>query len=742
MNHKNRVLLRYLSSYVAVFVIPVLIIGYFSYSHFLSIITNHFNTSTHNAVTLIKDQLDAKISDAINISSQLSKQELKPQSLNTFNGFYYAAQRMNYASANKFFFNIFYYVREGEYIYSGNGTYRFQFFYDDHLRYAEMERGDFAGMLSDGNDIVIRGAEPVLVNRTYEKSMLSIIVPIPLNSYRPYGTALFVVDEEHIQSMFRSTLNFPGSHTYIFDNQGQVLSAHTDASEPPGETVWNMLKEADRDNRSIRLNDTDYLLTSVRSDSTGWSIVAMIPQSYLFAPVQELRLKATVTLFLALLVGSIIIYAMMHLNYNPIRRLMDISERFAPGAHGGTRGLEMVAQTLQKMGDQNETNRNAVLQHAYLQLINGQETESSLRRLDDIHCPLASPPYYIAILEMEQLPEPEAMPGMMQHIEAALSGIEEKHRVNMADRRRWIWIVSAADAGSADHTAAWNTAISAAKAVCGADITIGIGHAAEHVSALSKSYMQAHTSLQYKTIKGVNRTIDFQEIDNMQPYVDWQPSNHVDIVKIGISEQDIPKLQRVAEDVASHIRGQSPNLFAAKCLVIEMMHTIVREMKHWDPQFKVHCPDVLTLSDYNSMDELSALGKTMIVHAAGQLSQQASAASKKVESIYRYLNDHMFDSGFSVQQLADHLSLSRQHIHAIFKEHAQISINDYIIQQRIARSKLLLSTTDKRIRDIVEEVGYLDFSSYIRKFKEIVGITPGEYRKLYSQFPSSRPDMR
>jgi two-component system, response regulator YesN len=58
------------------------------------------------------------------------------------------------------------------------------------------------------------------------------------------------------------------------------------------------------------------------------------------------------------------------------------------------------------------------------------------------------------------------------------------------------------------------------------------------------------------------------------------------------------------------------------------------------------------------------------------------------------------------------------------------SVTDYINMLRINRIKQLLINTKKTIKEIVNETGYIDVSSFTRKFKKIEGITPGKYRIL------------
>jgi len=56
-------------------------------------------------------------------------------------------------------------------------------------------------------------------------------------------------------------------------------------------------------------------------------------------------------------------------------------------------------------------------------------------------------------------------------------------------------------------------------------------------------------------------------------------------------------------------------------------------------------------------------------------------------------------------------------------------ILDYETNLKIERAKYLLVSSTISLKDVAFEVGYYNFTSFIRRFKQLVGLTPGEYRK-------------
>jgi len=72
------------------------------------------------------------------------------------------------------------------------------------------------------------------------------------------------------------------------------------------------------------------------------------------------------------------------------------------------------------------------------------------------------------------------------------------------------------------------------------------------------------------------------------------------------------------------------------------------------------------------------------------------------------------------------LSVSR--LAHVFKEQMGITLVDYLTNVRIERAKKLLLATDQNCTEICFEVGYNNQSYFTRTFKDLVGMTPRQFR--------------
>ncbi len=100
-----------------------------------------------------------------------------------------------------------------------------------------------------------------------------------------------------------------------------------------------------------------------------------------------------------------------------------------------------------------------------------------------------------------------------------------------------------------------------------------------------------------------------------------------------------------------------------------------------------------------------------------------------LEKIEQFIQENYDNCSFSIQEMANSLDMNSSSMSQYFKNKKNITILDYTTELRIQKAKKLLTTSTMPLDIVAEEVGYYNTNSFIRRFKQVVGITPGEYRK-------------
>lgn len=87
-----------------------------------------------------------------------------------------------------------------------------------------------------------------------------------------------------------------------------------------------------------------------------------------------------------------------------------------------------------------------------------------------------------------------------------------------------------------------------------------------------------------------------------------------------------------------------------------------------------------------------------------------------------------FNKNITLKEVADAVFLSQNYLSELFKKELNEGFYDFLSNYRINVSKQLLLTTNLKVYEIAERVGYNDSITFGRAFKKITGKTPNGFR--------------
>lgn len=99
---------------------------------------------------------------------------------------------------------------------------------------------------------------------------------------------------------------------------------------------------------------------------------------------------------------------------------------------------------------------------------------------------------------------------------------------------------------------------------------------------------------------------------------------------------------------------------------------------------------------------------------------------------YSYLMRHM-DRHITIEELSDHLSVPQTTLKRNFRKVYGESIYAYLRKEKMSRAARMLVNTDHTILHIAGACGYTNASKFSAAFLKTMGMTPGEYRKRFSE---------
>ena len=136
-------------------------------------------------------------------------------------------------------------------------------------------------------------------------------------------------------------------------------------------------------------------------------------------------------------------------------------------------------------------------------------------------------------------------------------------------------------------------------------------------------------------------------------------------------------------------------------------------------------------------DEITSEGlirqlRQRLPEAAGRIAGYRRRCTALMSRMYRYLDDNAMRYDFSVQAMAEEMALPPGEMSRIFRCCVGCPLAAYVWELRLREAKRLLAETTIPVCKIVQLVGYVDASSFSRRFQRAAGCTPGEFRQRQS----------
>lgn len=137
----------------------------------------------------------------------------------------------------------------------------------------------------------------------------------------------------------------------------------------------------------------------------------------------------------------------------------------------------------------------------------------------------------------------------------------------------------------------------------------------------------------------------------------------------------------------------------------------------------------MRLEECSSLTEITKLTETMLADYVYRVQQakKNTHISTPIQNACAYIRSNI-TSPLSILELAERSGYSEYYFSHKFKKEVGISINDFILKEKIEQAKLLLSGTDDNIQTISDELSFGNRSYFYSCFQKSTGISPSEYR--------------
>ncbi|KRF31742.1 response regulator transcription factor [Paenibacillus sp. Soil787] len=141
--------------------------------------------------------------------------------------------------------------------------------------------------------------------------------------------------------------------------------------------------------------------------------------------------------------------------------------------------------------------------------------------------------------------------------------------------------------------------------------------------------------------------------------------------------------------------------------------------------FKVSLESIYRTTKLN---DLRKVVLTILEENESSSGNGAEPMTKAIEEVVRIIESE-YNADLSLELLAERIYLSPNYLSHLFKKQKRISINKFITLYRMEKAKELLRSTNRKIVDIGQDVGYSNFPYFSSLFKNHYGKSPSQFRE-------------
>lgn len=762
---------KYFLSYVILVVAILLIMSVAVYRNFIFTLQAEVETSNISTLTQIRNTIDMRIKElertAVNISLN---PELKPYKV--AEGGYDSLQAVRelekYKSSNEFLSDIAVYYNQqldGR-IFSTNVNTNLDTFFTYIYKYEHWGKDGFLNTVKDMALPVIRSVEPVTTNGVDYVTYATYIYPLPMNTIKTQGVVLFYIQGSVLRNIIGNALKEYKGYIYVFDEKENpiVHLSHGDMDTAPLDILKSIdLLSLKKEINTLGIGQKKYSVVKLTSDYNRWSYITVTPTDQLMRKVHTSRNLFNFVTLLVFLMGMVIAFTFASDHYKPLRKLIDSisgnnkdkkESEFTDEFDYISRAIQEVSEENKGLINQLRSKSGIMKEQLLLRLLNGKtESVEDFKSMGDILGVKLDYPYFLVMLfsidnySRLQAENDEKMLGLILFsiknvIEELAQEVGSGYGIDLVDGRGIALLLNsrAECAGEDAISQLANKAKEFFKQHFDITLTVGVGCFYTDSKMICKSFAEADRAVYYRLIKGYDQVIFYKEIKDSHAEEYKYPVELENELTMAIKQGRSEDAEKVTRELNSYITNRAMSPQAAQCICFGIINAVMKSLDEIGVDLK-ECfqEDGENLHD-QAFETISDLGNRLAHFcnkACSYIRQRKESKNFELrDRILEVIRQRLHEKSLCLEVIAEECGFSPSYVSRYFKDQMGQAISQYIDTLRMNEAKRLLKTTRSTLREILDQTGYIDESSFIRKFKKREGTTPMNYRKISRSEPA------
>ncbi|NLZ56089.1 MAG: response regulator [Clostridiaceae bacterium] len=269
----------------------------------------------------------------------------------------------------------------------------------------------------------------------------------------------------------------------------------------------------------------------------------------------------------------------------------------------------------------------------------------------------------------------------------------------------------------------------------GYDLVVGIGSVVKSLRELPFSRKDAKEALNYHVIFGQNNTVNIKNVVKFVGRTATHPSAEINEIINCFKAGELKTMRLHLDNVIDELLVSSDNALAAVRRVIIELTVLLLQIaaeNGVDEELFLETPD--PYSQIMSIELIPDL-KRWFYELYGRLNgciaeRQQNRISRVILSATEFIEANFDNSNLGLDDISEHVGLSAVYFSKLFHKHTGTGISQYVNDRRIEKAKALLRSTNMRIFEVAEAVGFNNPRYFNYVFKKTLGMSPNVWRTM------------
>ncbi|MDR6884967.1 helix-turn-helix domain-containing protein [Bacillus sp. 3255] len=576
----------------------------------------------------------------------------------------------------------------------------------------------------------------------------------PINSLNPQGMLAVMLTGKEMNNL----INLDGSshgQIYIVDENGKIV-AHSEAgligSDLSHEAYMRQIAESGEGTGlfTSQIHDEDMSVSYRKSTYNGWIYISALPISELTKRAQGIAWTSLWVSLIALIASVVVAVFGTRSVYRPVRSIYrtltnEKTVRGAKDEFGVIReGIQSLLTNQSKMQFQLAGQQEHMTELLVRKMLAGEAKSSEIQdRLQYYGYTQEWDRMRVLLLQIDDLSgsrfdekDRDLLLFAIGNIVSELVPSQERLAPIVYQDAVLLIAGSQASSEGAFKEKVYEIAVSIQKAVkryLSIEASVGISRSFAHWMDAEQGYAECVAALKYRVQLGREAALFIEDVQpNKSKDVHYPKESAAQLIDAIQSFEPARAQEALAVFIANASQSAGSHndyqLSLVRLLVdlirllqdsgISLYELNERERSLFDDLLHLHAPR-----------DIEAWFFEQIIEPSVRLLEQSRDTQFRTisDEVKRLIEDE-FDTDLTLEKCAARINYHPQYISRVFRQETGINFADYLAQYRLHMAKRWLRDTNMTVTDIADKLKYNNPANFIRYFRKMEGITPGQYR--------------